>query len=95
MSGAEMSAADMLAAALTRSGWIDAAITDGDGNPLPAFTAGQAIGFDLAERIRSSDSAITDDSTLAVVLCVAQMKDRALLAGLCRALQAAIEGRAS
>lgn len=70
-------------------GTMDVHTTDADGIPLPSFVVGEAIAADEIELIRSGKA--PRDLVLALVMLLGQARDEALMVGVCRTLQQAIQ----
>lgn len=70
-------------------GTMDVHTTDADGIPLPSYVVGETIAADEIEFIRSGKA--PRDLVLALVMLLGQTRNEALMVGVCRALQQAIQ----
>lgn len=70
-------------------GTMDVHATNADGIPLPSCVLGEAIAADEIEFIRSG--AAPRDLVLALFTLLGPIRDEALMVGICRALQRALE----
>jgi hypothetical protein len=75
-----------------RHGAIDALIQDADGNDRPTFIAARELGQSYAADLARPDA--PPDLLLAMVLGIVATKNSVAIAGVCRALQAAMVSKA-
>lgn len=89
MSAESLAGARSLARQWGIHGTMDVHATDADGIPLPSYVLGEAIAAAELEFIRSGEA--TRDLVLALVMLLGSSRDKALVVGVCRALQQALE----
>lgn len=91
--GSRMGAESLAGARALASQWgalgtMDVHATNADGIPLPSCVLGEAIAAAEIEFIRSGKA--PRDLVLALVMLLSSSRDKALMVGVCRAMQQAI-----